>query len=429
MVLKFGGTIMKKICALVLFSLFLGASVFAQSPSLYVTETDNYRIYSEIGEDDADSIAKRLEAYLDLFNNYLRFDLTSLEAKMNVRIFENKDRFDEYLTSLVGETRNNFVYIQYSTVKKSELVCYDMDESEAFESALIRHSFIQFLKSFVKNPPYWLQQGFAVFFERSTFDPENQFAVYHENLGWLDTLKERIGDEAAYTDGTEGSLLTLTQLLNPSGSLMRSRNDIFHAQSWGFITFLLNSENKEYNRLLWDAVSAMEKENSYDENVVSVQTQAFQWVNEYLLYTDFTNYISSVKTFPELVNEGVELYALENFADAEKAFIRAIALDGSHFIPYYYLGLIHYANEDYSLAEYYYQSALMLGAEEALLYYALGVNAFADGRMQDAENYLIEAVDLNQDQYAEKVETIMDRIEAAEMSPAGYSEEDERESE
>jgi hypothetical protein len=38
-------------------------------------------------------------------------------------------------------------------------------------------------------------------------------------------------------------------------------------------------------------------------------------------------------------------------------------------------------------------------------------------------------VDLNQDQYEEKVETIMDRIEAAEMSPAGYSEEDERESE
>lgn len=409
---------MKKICALFLFGLIIGASVFAQSPSLYVTETDNYRVYSEIGEEAADSIAKRLESYLDLFNNYLRFDLNALEAKMNVRIFSDKDRFDEYLMSLVGETRNNFVYIQYSTVKKSELVCYDMRDSQSFESSLIRHSFIQFLKSFVKNPPYWLQQGFAVFFERSNFDAEHQFAVYHENLGWLDTLKERIDED---------SFLTLSQLLNPSSSLLRDRNDIFHAQSWGFIMFLLNSENKEYNRLLWDSISALEKEASYDNNVFSVRAQAFQWVNEYLLYTDYTNYISAVKTFPELVNEGVELYALKNYDDAEKAFIRAIALDGSHFIPYYYLGLIHYAGEDYSLAEYYYQSSLMLGAEQALVYYALGVNAFADNRMQDAENYLIEAADLNPDQYEEKVQTIMDRIDAAQMSPVGYSEEDSEE--
>ena len=133
------------------FLMFIGLTLtagisFAQAPSLFVTESDNYRVYSEISTANAENVASRLEAYADLFNNYLRFDVSKLDAKMNVRIFSEKERFDSYLNSIVGTTKNNFVYLQYSSLKKSELVCFDIENEREFETALIRHAFIQFFK-------------------------------------------------------------------------------------------------------------------------------------------------------------------------------------------------------------------------------------------------------------------------------------------
>jgi tetratricopeptide (TPR) repeat protein len=407
--------------------ILLGSFIFAQSPSLFVTETEHYRIYSEVDAETTEYVGKGLEAFFELYNNYLRFDISILNTKLNVRIFADKGRFDEYLTSVVGETRNNYVYLQYSTLKKSELLCYPLDDIESIKAALIRHSFIQFIKSFVKNPPLWLQQGFAVFFERSIYDEEHDLAVYKENLGWLATLQSMIGETSTYTSSSDSDLLTLSQLLQPDASILQEKNEIFHAQSWGFIMFLLNSDNKNYNRLLWDSLSVLKNDGTLKENEMKVQSKAFDWVNEYLLYTDFTNYIASIKTFPDIVREGVDLYTLGNYEDAEKAFIRAISLDGSHYIPYYYLGLIHYAQEDYSLVEYYYQSSLMLGADSALVYYALGVNAFADDRFEDSKSYLREASRLKPTAYSKKTDRILQRIEAAEMTPVDYSEEGEPE--
>jgi tetratricopeptide (TPR) repeat protein len=413
---------MKKFVFVIITLVCAAGFTFAQAPSLYVTESDHYRVYSEISTENAESVAKRMEAYADLFNNYLRFDMTRLEAKLNVRVFAEKSRFDSYLTSIVGTSKNNFVYLQYSSLKKSELVCYDIENEREFETALIRHAFIQFFKSFIKNPPLWMQQGFAVYFEKSTYDPEHDFAVYKENLGWLETLKNLVGDSSSYTNTEGPSLLTLSKLLEPDAATLSEKGNIFHAQAWGFIMFLLNSENNNYNRLLWDAISSLEQDATENENEQYIYAKTFNWVNEYLLYTDFTTYISSIKTFPDVVKEGVDLYTLGNYDDAEKAFIKAISLDGSHYIPYYYLGLIHYTEKDYSLAEYYYQSSLMLGANQALVYYALGVNAFADSRYNDAENYLMEAVDMDSATYASKTEGLFERIDAAKAGNVDFSE-------
>ena len=130
-----------------------------------------------------------------------------------------------------------------------------------------------------------------------------------------------------------------------------------------------------------------------------------------MLVNDFKEFILSMKTFPELVQQGIDLYSAGEYDEAEDVLLEAILLDGSHYLPYYYLGLIHYAQKDYSLAEYYYQSALMLGGDNALIQYALGVNSFADSRYEEAENYLMEAKRLSEDKYGEKVATLLERIE------------------
>lgn len=383
---------------------------FSQTPQVYLSETGHYRVYSEQSAADAKLTASKMEAFLELFNQYMHFDLEKLPAKLNVRIFSSKERFDDYLESAVGQTKDSFVFLQYSSPEKSELLGFAVRNEEAFDTSLVRHGYIQFLKSFVRNPPLWIQQGFAVFFEKCYYDEENDFAVYTENLSWLETLKKMIQNDEA---GREPGLLTMSELLSPNGKILTNQADQFHAEAWGLVYFLINSENDDYNRILWDSLSALVSEASLQENLANVRAKALQWTNEFLFASDYSDFIASIKTFPDLVGDGIDAYEEGNFTEAENAFVKAIALKGNHHIPYYYLGLIHYSRKDYSLAEYYYQSALMLGAEPSLVYYALGVNAFSDNRPEDARDYLAQARERDPDAYRDKVSSLMERIDAA----------------
>ena len=83
------------------------------------------------------------------------------------------------------------MYLQYKDLAKSELLGFYLDDS-SFQKAVVHHGFIQFLKAFVPNPPLWLQKGFAVYLEKSTYDLENQSAEFVDNLVWVKTIKSII---------------------------------------------------------------------------------------------------------------------------------------------------------------------------------------------------------------------------------------------
>ena len=63
-----------------------------------------------------------MESCLGLYNSVLHFDLSQLKVKLKVRIYADKSGFDDYLTSVIKETKDDFVYIHYSDLGKCELV-------------------------------------------------------------------------------------------------------------------------------------------------------------------------------------------------------------------------------------------------------------------------------------------------------------------
>jgi len=391
--------------------LFIGIIFIAaaQMPTTYESVSKHYRVHSEISLAHAQETAQKMDAFFDLYNSYFHFDSGSLTTKLNVKIFNSKEGYDKYLSAIIGQTKNSFVYLQYSKAEKSELVGYAQND-EYFDVYLLRHGFIQFLKSFITNPPRWIQRGFAVYFENSSYDQENNFAVFRENLNWLNLLKEIIQNSIEYYEDEEKVLIPLPSFLNPDNYTSENQKEIFYAEAWGVITFLANSENNDYNRILWDSIRLLKKDASLEENEQILKKYILTWTNEHLLFSDYISFINSMKTFPELVRDGISFYSQEDFESAENTFIQALVLNANHELPYYYLGLIHYKRKDYSLAEYYYQSALMLGSDPALIYYALGLNAFADDRLNEAESYLIEASTASPEVYGEKTKDILERI-------------------
>jgi tetratricopeptide (TPR) repeat protein len=363
---------------------------------------DHYLVVSEVSQANADQMLDRMEAFLALYNRQFRFPVNELETPLVVRIFANQSRFDGYLQRLVDETRQGFVYLHYGDPAKSELVGYD-DPGDDLEPSLIHQSFIQFLRTFVANPPLWIREGFAVHFEASYYDPEFGAAVYRENLAWLDTLKELVIGEHSRR------AISLHGMLSLSVEEARRATEVFYPQAWGMVSFFLNSPRPETNRIIWDSISALVPDASLDENTKNVYNRVFRWVNHEDLTEEFVEYVTERRTFRGWIGYAIESFETGDLDEAERAFVQAASIRNDHYVPYYFLGLINYERENYGLADYYYTQALERGADRPIALYALGINAYADNRFDEAREYLELTVETDPD-YRDRAERILLRI-------------------
>ncbi len=385
--------------------LLAAAALPAQEAKQYTAESPHYRVFSEASQSQADEIARRMEACLRLYNDLFHFDLAQLPAKMRVRVLKDAASFNAYLTKLLSQTRTDFVFVAYSDPEKSELLCYPREE-RSFSTSLIHQGCIQFLRSFVANPPVWLREGVATALESAAWDPRSSTYMNRPNFAWLDSLKTIIRGE------TPQKLIPLTDLLMLTREMAQAKPDVFYPQSWGLVHFLLSSPEKPYNRILWDAIAAVDPKAALEDNAQRVRMRAFSWVTEETLRRDFEAFILSQKTAGELLREGMDAYGKGDLAVAETALARSVGVEPENGAGWYYLGLVSYARKDHAKAEELYLKAFELGVNAGLINYALGVNAFAAGKTDTAAKYLQFAKDADKAGYGEKVDALLKRIQA-----------------
>lgn len=395
------------LCCLTLLILIPAAAVYSQDSFNY--RSDHYSVTTQVDQDFTEDTAAFMEAFFDLYTSYLHFDPETVEQPMKVRIFNTKEDYDSFLQNVLGETRSSFVFLHYSDPKKSELVGYYLDDQRTLEKKLIHHGFTQYIKTYIPNPPLWIQKGFAVYFENSTFDTEKQTAVFHPNHAWVPALREKLHQDASLSDPEV--FIPVSNLLFLDQDTAARNIESFYAQVWGVVHFLVHSEKKAYNRLIWDVLSALDPEAGLRANENRVVDRAFEWVNKDALISDFVSFIEELKTFPDLIQTGIDAYAKEDYEQAEQAFTDAKSLRSDHYVPDYYLGLISYNRSEFSMAEYHYLSAVKKDGNSDLLYYALGVNAMADNRHEDSTFYLEQAVETD-GPYSEKASELIEEVEA-----------------
>jgi hypothetical protein len=363
-------------------------------------ESGRYIVYAESGAERAAALDAQLEALFDLYSSVFHFDQSSLGIKLRVREFKDKAGFDAYLNQVAGQTKDDFVYLHYASLERSELVLFGKAGDEA-EASLAHQAYVQYLKAFIKNPPLWLRDGFSVYFESARWDPKAKSMAFPENVAWLETakaLREKKG------------LLPIEKLISLSAEEAKAGVDVFYPEAWAFASFLVNAEDKSYNRLFWDSLSALHRDSSLAENQAAVSKLFASWTGFDKAELAFGAYLDGKKTFSDLVTEGVASYGSKNYSAASASFEAAARLNASSYIPLYYMGLIAYANGDYSLAEYDYKSALALGCDAGTANYALGVNAIALNKPEEAKAYLQAARTASPERYGAKADELLKRL-------------------
>lgn len=379
----------------------LSSATFAQF-SNRVIESKYYRVYFQNDEKEAATIAQKLDAYFEFYNHYFHFDASKMENRLNVKILDSQENYVDYVstTTEIESPVSTFLFIQYRDNAKSELIGFQKGNQE-FEDTLSHYSFIQFFRNFIAQPPLWLEKGFAVYFGKSFYSATKNEIVYKENLTWLNTLK-------SFLEGEEPQLIDLNTFFAMDTNAISENSDLFYAQSWGLVKFLIENSNALYNRVIWDSINQLSPEGTKAENEQNVK-KTFAWLDSTQFSKNFYEYIIDLKTFPQLVDSGIALYEEEKYNEAKIALIKAIAMEDKNYIPYYYLGLIHYNIEDYAMADFYYNSALQMKGDKAICYYALGVNAFAEQDYEKSIRCLKTAVAISTD-YEERANKIIDNI-------------------
>lgn len=396
---------MKKLFAALLAAMIAVSVLPAQEASFAQARTEHYVVWAETGQERANELAKTLEGLFALFEEDMRFDPAALKSRLSVRLFKDKAAFDAYLTQIVGETKGDFVYLHYPTPERSELLVFEKNRAD-FSASLAHQAYVQYLKAFIPNPPLWIREGFAVYYERTAWDEKAGKVVFAENTAWLETMKAL---------KNSGKLLAIEELMTCAPDKVASSLDVFYPESWAFVSFLLDGANPRYTRFLWDSLSALSPSASLEENQKAIAERFRLWHDRDTATADFLAWLAGRKTFAELVEEGVRLYGEKDMASSEASFTEALAKNEGNYIPYYYLGLISYGKNDFDMADYFYKTALQLGCDPATTNFALGLNAYAVNRLDDAREYLTKAKDTAPDRYSSRVDEILGRM----ATPAG----------
>ncbi|MCL2832274.1 MAG: hypothetical protein FWD78_03805 [Treponema sp.] len=393
------------ILVFVIMAIIPAAGLAAQTDYAQFYKTDHYELYAMEGaENGLPSLGKELELRFEVFNQLFRFG--ALAAPLRVRVFIDSAAYDDYVKARLGTTRPGAVYLHYNQSERRELVVLRGSPEEA--SMVAYQSFIQFLRGYIRNPPSWMREGFAIYFNSIKFDPVTETLKYEENLTWLETLKG-LGDKILHP---KDIMLRDTIVYNESSASSTTAgffSQDFQICSWALVSFLLNSG--DYFRTLTESFMVLSPIAAAGENSTAVLDRFSMWTDMDQLDRDFFAYLDSRRTFNELMDAGRYYYDAKNLMNAEMAFMSAIDLRPANYAPYYYLGLIYYEDQEFDMAEDFYKLSMEYGADEALVNYALGINAASAGRNSDAITWLQNAADLNPDRFKERADDLISKLQ------------------
>ncbi len=360
----------------------------------------------------AEPAAETFNAYWAAFNEFFRFNPDTGMHTNRVVILEDKVAFDTYITARIGEKRSEYIFLKYPKPELSELVLYlvpgAMSDSPALAGfaftgpSLGRQLFLQYLYSYVSEPPLWIRDGFQAWFEKTYYDPVTKTFHAGGYSVWLDAAKNLRADP--------GRALGSYDILSAVTGSRESTQ--FYPQAWAFVSFLLNTEKMEYQRFLSEAFILLEGDGPYNgetqqENTDLIKNRFARFNDAGKTDTDFGLWLSGQFTFAELIQAGVSAYNAGKYADAKRYLAEALDISPADPMISYYSGLVSYAEKDWASAALWYGKALRNGADASTVNWALGLNAYADKKYAAARVYLETAKAANPARYAEKADKLI----------------------
>lgn len=398
---------MIKLALLAACALAFGIGASAQETA--TIETDHYAIEYPADLADADSAFASFEAIRSAIDEVFRFGESAQTG--TIVICRDKAAFDEYVTGILGESRNQYLFLKYTDPAASRLILYPAlgkSGAEAFAGpSLNRQLFLQYLYARIAEPPLWIRDGFQAYFENAVYDPITGTVATGGYSPWLETAKNLASDPERSISPSEivGALTA------------RYDSALFYPQAWSLVRFFLMTEKSEYQRFLHEAFVLLDLSSAdgfntqkQADNTESVAARFARLVDGETAKNDFNAWISSRLTYNQMLQAGMDSYSAGAYDRARVSFAEASTVHPEDPMLLYYRGLVEYADKKYTEADAWYRKALKAGAETSTVNWALALNALADKRNGEARLYLETAKSANPARYGEKADKLLNSL-------------------
>lgn len=397
-----------KLTGLALALAVAGSFLPAQEAAVATFETAHFRIEYPSGLAGAEEAFAAFEAIRSAFDETFLFG--EPEAPGTVKVCADKAAFDAYVSSVIGETRNQYLFLKYSDPAASRLVLYPAPGKSGYAAfagpALNRQLLLQYLYARVSEPPLWIREGFQAYFENLGYDPATGTVTTGAYSPWLETAKTLAADPAR--------ALSPKDLV--SARTGRYDSAVFYPQAWALVRFFLTTEMPEYQRFLHESFVLLDRvDGSYNadsqaDNTALLAARFARIFPADAAKSDYTGWLSAMLTYNQMLQAGMDAYSSGSYDKARAAFAEAWRVHPEDPMLLYYRGLTEYAAKDYAAADGWYRQALKAGAEVSTVNWALGLNAVADGRNGEARVYLETAKSANPARYGEKADRILNSM-------------------
>ncbi len=395
-----------RVSATILAFLF-GMGANAQETATVATKHYSIEYPADLGESDAAFAA--FEAIRTAIDEVFRFSDGGALGK--IVICRDKAAFDAYVSGILGETRNQYLFLKYADPADSRLILYPVPGKTGYEAfagpALNRQLFLQYLYGRIAEPPLWVRDGFQAYFESAAYDPATGTVSTGAYSPWLETAKNLAADPARAIPPAE--------LLGALTGRYESAD--FYPQAWSLVRFMLMTEKGEYQRFLHDAFVLLDltDDGGYNaakqaENTALVTARFGRLLDPAAAKRDFDSWIASRLTYNQMLQAGMDAYSAGAYGRARSAFSEAAAVHPDDPMLLYYRGLVEYADKKYAEADEWYRKALKAGAETSTVNWALALNALADKRNGEARLYLETAKSANPARYGEKADKLLNSL-------------------
>lgn len=356
---------MKKIVFILLFPSFL----FSIDQKEF--RTDFYLFSSVFEKNELQDIVNFTNELNTILNSSL--NLTNRDELREIEVLENIESYHDYLKLLDIPQRDDFVFLEFNN-KKSKVVMYKSEKMHP--ASLAHHLTLQYLDFYGKGAPLWFNIGIAVYFEDF-----RQGKPFTQNNRWLDTLKKSNNKNSIFTT-----------LINSNAI------DIKPYNSWILIDYLINTDIKEYNRLLWDSLSLLKYNNEPDK-----QMKITQMFTNFNLDEKLEVYLQTMKGYNDYMDLAIEKYQSEDYLNAIELFKKAIIIEPRNYSPEYYIGLCYSNLENYQEAYSHLSNSLDKNAPKDIVYYSIGISFYKNKEFTKASKYLSKIEDKLYQGMAEKI--------------------------
>lgn len=302
------------------------------------------------------------------------------EGKRKVLILNDYTDYSDYLKSVSLTERDDYIYLKYNIKERNKVVMYI--EEDINRESLAHHLTLQYMDFYGNGAPDWFSLGIAAYYE--DFSLEKDFKATNK---WVHRLKKI--DKSNYTN------------------LLKSENKkLKQAVAWLVIDYLINTQDRESNRLFWDTISYIKY--SPEQNKEDVINTSFE---SHDLDDKLGKYLNTLKGYTEYMNIGIDYYNNRQFDKAIEYFKSAKNIEMDKYSPRYYLGMCYSNTDRYKLAYSEFSKSIDLGAPKDLTYYSIGVNFFKEKDYKQAVKYLTHSTKIEGSKYNEMADKLIDEIE------------------